>query len=37
MKTTKVGDPTLSLVKLKDLLDLYEKHMNQNPDQFYST
>jgi len=37
MKTTKVGDATLSLVKLKDLLDLYEKHMNQNPDQFYST
>jgi aminoglycoside 3-N-acetyltransferase len=36
MKTTKVGNATLRLAKLKDLLDLYEKYMKENPDQFYS-
>ncbi len=37
MKTTRVGEATLSLVRLKDLLDLYEKYMEENPDQFYTS
>ncbi len=37
MKTTKIGNATLSLVRLKDLLDLYEKYMKEDPDQFYTS
>ncbi len=37
MKTRKVGDATLKLVKLKDLIDLYEEYLKRNPDTFYPT
>lgn len=37
MKTTKIGDATLKLVKLRDLIDLYEEYLKGNPDIFYPT
>lgn len=37
MKTTTVGEATLKLVKLKELIDLYEKHLKEDPDPFYTT
>ncbi|MCK4434875.1 AAC(3) family N-acetyltransferase [Candidatus Bathyarchaeota archaeon] len=36
MKTTKVGEATLKLVKLRDLIDLYEEYLKKNPDKFYA-
>ena len=35
MKTDKVGDATLRLVKLRDLLDLYVEYLKKDPDLFY--
>jgi aminoglycoside N3'-acetyltransferase len=37
MKTAKVGEATLKLVKLRDLIDLYEKYLKEDPDRFYAT
>jgi len=37
MKTTKVGEATFKLVKLRDLIDLYEEYLKKNPDTFYPT
>jgi hypothetical protein len=36
MKTTEVGDATLRLAKLRELIDLYVKFLERNPDLFYS-
>jgi aminoglycoside N3'-acetyltransferase len=35
MKTVKVGNATLKLLKLKDLVDLYTEYLQKNPDIFY--
>jgi len=35
MKTVKVGEATLKLVKLRELIDLYEEYLKKNPDLFY--
>jgi aminoglycoside 3-N-acetyltransferase len=37
MKTTRVGEATLKLVKLRELIDLYVEYLKKNPDLFYST
>lgn len=37
MKTATVGEATLTLVKLKELIDLYEKHLKEDPAPFYTT
>ncbi len=37
MKTIKVGEATLKLVKLRELIDLYVEYLRKNPDQFYAT
>jgi len=36
MKTVKVGESTLRLVKLKELIDLYVEYLEKDPDLFYS-
>jgi len=36
MKTIKVGEATLRLVKLKELIDLYVEYLKNDPDLFYS-
>jgi aminoglycoside 3-N-acetyltransferase len=36
MKIAKVGKATLRLIKLRELIDLYVKHLERNPDAFYS-
>lgn len=36
MKTVKVGEATLRLVKLRELIDLYTEYLKRNPDQFYA-
>jgi aminoglycoside N3'-acetyltransferase len=36
MKTVKVGESTLKLVKLRELIDLYVEHLKKDPDLFYS-
>ena len=36
MKTEKVGNATLKLVKLKELIDLYIEYLETDPDLFYS-
>jgi aminoglycoside 3-N-acetyltransferase len=35
MKTTKIGEATLRLVKLRQLIDLYVEYLERNPDLFY--
>jgi len=35
MKTTKVGEATLRLVRLRELIDLYVEYLERNPDLFY--
>ncbi len=35
MKTVKVGEATLKLVKLRELIDLYAEYLEKNPDLFY--
>jgi aminoglycoside 3-N-acetyltransferase len=35
MKTVKVGDATLKLVKLRQLIDLYVEYLEKDPDLFY--
>jgi len=35
MKTVKVGESTLRLVKLRELIDLYVEYLEKNPDLFY--
>jgi aminoglycoside N3'-acetyltransferase len=35
MKTLKVGDATLKLVKLRELIDLYAEYLEKDPDLFY--
>jgi aminoglycoside 3-N-acetyltransferase len=37
MKTIKVGEATLKLVKLRELIDLYVEYLRKKPDQFYAT
>jgi aminoglycoside 3-N-acetyltransferase len=37
MKTTKVGEATLRLVNLRELIGLYVEYLEKNPDLFYST
>ena len=37
MKTIKVGEATLKIVKLRELIDLYVEYLRKNPDQFYAT
>jgi hypothetical protein len=37
LKTAKVGEVTLKLVRLKDLIDLYVEHLKRNPDLFYTS
>jgi aminoglycoside 3-N-acetyltransferase len=36
MKTVKVGDASLKLVKLRELIDLYVEYLKKDPDLFYS-
>jgi aminoglycoside 3-N-acetyltransferase len=36
MKTVKVGESTLRLVKLKELNNLYVEYLEKNPDLFYN-
>ena len=36
MKTVKVGDATLKLVKLRDLINLYVEYLKKDPDLFYN-
>jgi len=36
MKTVKVGESTLKLVKLRELIDLYVEYLKRDPDLFYS-
>ncbi len=36
MKTVKVGESTLKLVKLRELIDLYVEYLKKDPDLFYS-
>lgn len=36
MKTVKVGEATLKLVKLRDLIELYVEYLRKNPDIFYT-
>lgn len=36
MKTAKVGEATLKLVKLRKLVDLYTEYLKINPDPFYA-
>ena len=36
MKTVKVGESTLKLIKLRELIDLYVEHLKKDPDLFYS-
>jgi len=35
MKTVKVGEGTLKLVRLRELIDLYTEYLTKNPDLFY--
>lgn len=35
MKTAKVGDASLKLIKLKELIDLYVEYLEREPDLFY--
>jgi aminoglycoside N3'-acetyltransferase len=35
MRTVKVGEATLRLVRLKELLDLYVEYLRKDPDLFY--
>jgi len=35
MKTVKVGEATLKLVRLRELVDLYTEYLKKNPDLFY--
>ena len=37
MKTVNVGESTLSLVKLRELVDLYVEYLEKDPDLFYGT
>lgn len=37
VKTIKVGEATLKLVKLRELIDLYVEYLRKKPDQFYAT
>ena len=37
MKTMEVGEATLRLVKLRELIDLYVEYLERNPDLFYFT
>jgi len=37
MKTIKVGEAILKLVRLRELVDLYVEYLGKNPDQFYAT
>jgi aminoglycoside 3-N-acetyltransferase len=37
MKTVKVGNASLKLVKLRELIDLYAEYLEKDPDLFYST
>ncbi len=37
MKTIRVGEATLRLVKLRELIDLYVEYLEKNPDLFYFT
>jgi aminoglycoside 3-N-acetyltransferase len=37
MKTMKVGEAALRLVKLRELIDLYVEYLQRNPDLFYLT
>lgn len=37
MKTIRVGEATLKLVRLKELIDLYIEYLRKTPDQFYAT
>lgn len=36
MKTVKVGESTLKLFKLEEMISLYAEHLRKNPDLFYS-
>lgn len=36
MKTTKVGQSTLKLVRLRDLIRLYAEYLEKDPDRFYA-
>jgi len=36
MKTVKVGNASLKLVRLRELIDLYVEYLEKNPDLFYS-
>jgi hypothetical protein len=35
MKTVKVGEARLELVKLRELVDLYVEYLKMDPDLFY--
>ena len=37
MKTIKVGEATMKLVRLRELIDLYVEYLRKNPDHFYAT
>ena len=35
MKTVKIGEATVKLIRLRELIDLYAAHLRKNPDLFY--
>ena len=37
MKTSKVGEAVLKLVRLRELIDLYAEYLRKSPDEFYAT
>jgi len=37
MKTVKIGEATVKLLRLRELIDLYAEYLRKNPDLFYRT
>lgn len=37
MKTVKIGEATVRLLRLRELIDLYAEYLRKNPDLFYRT
>jgi len=35
MKTVKIGEATVKLLKLRELIDLYAEYLRKTPDLFY--
>ena len=35
MKEVKIGEATVKLIRLRELIDLYAEYLRRNPDLFY--